>query len=359
VRLPPELSRRALERAVTRFLGHGPGQVSLVEVRQIHDPFNQTTAGLYRLSGTASDSGTARQWSLIAKAVHASDDRFGSTDDRADPNYWAREALLYRSGMLDDLPSLRAPRCFGVDLGKGTAVIWLEDIARGGSSPWTEARCELAAHCLGRFNGAYLAGRRPLPSTNLVTSTWHRDTVEALPDLSGEPLWERRVALLDVLDRLPQTFCHLDAFSRNLFVDEHRGDVRAVDWSYAGIAPVGAELAPLVVASVCFYDAEPDDLETLETAALDGYTAGLRAAGWQGDPALARVGYAASAAARYGLFPMAAFLADDSMRTRFERIFEHSAEDIASRWSIIASFLLDRADRALRGGVLLPRAALP
>src|SRR5438309_1453402 len=61
--------------------------------------------------------------------------------------------------------------------------------------------------------------------------------------------------------------------------------VIAVDWSYAGIAAVGSELAPMVAASVCLDDAESEQLPDLDRVAFDGYVAGLRAAGWEGDGA--------------------------------------------------------------------------
>ena len=43
---------------------------------------------------------------------------------------------------------------------------------------------------------------------------------------------------------------HNDAFRRNLFLKSER--LLAVDWAFLGRGPVGAELAPLVTASVAF-----------------------------------------------------------------------------------------------------------
>jgi Phosphotransferase enzyme family len=357
VQLPSELDAEALASAVTRCLGSPVRDIEVRQVRAIHNAFNQTTAALYRLCGTAN----GEHWSLVAKVVHASDDPFGSSDDPADPNYWLREASLYAAGVLDNLPGVRAPRCFGVDHREATATVWLEDLGRDDRPTWTAPRCERAARSLGAFNGAYLA-RRPLPQTTLVTSGWHRSNVATRlePPADGgrlRHLWDRSRSLLDVLDRLPQTFCHLDAFSRNLFVDDAADTVVAVDWSYAGIAPVGVELAPLVVATVCFGDAEPDALSALEVAALDGYLAGLRVAGWDPDPELVALGYHAAAGVRYGLFPMGTFLADASLRVRFERVFDRPADEIAQRWDVIVEFLLDRADAALHADAVLQAVA--
>ena len=59
-------------------------------------------------------------------------------------------------------------------------------------------------------------------------------------------LWDERERFLTALDRLPRTFCHHDAFRRNLL---HRAgpegeELVAVDWAYAGHGAVGEELVP-------------------------------------------------------------------------------------------------------------------
>jgi hypothetical protein len=150
------------------------------------------------------------------------------------------------------------------------------------------------------------------------------------------------------LDQLPHTFCHLDAFPRNLLVDDRTGDTVAVDWSYAGIAPIGSELAPMVAASVCFYDADPGQMPTIDQTVFAHYIDGLNKAGWHGEPRIVRIGYTAAAALHYGLFPIGVLLSDDQLRPHFEKVFAHPAEEIADRWAHIARFLLDQADEALR-----------
>src|SRR3712207_6111628 len=68
-------------------------------------------AGVYRFAGQAYDRGGGVPWSLILKVWRWREGR----DDPASWNYWKRELLAYRSGVLDDLPGgLVAPRCFGV-----------------------------------------------------------------------------------------------------------------------------------------------------------------------------------------------------------------------------------------------------
>ena len=60
-------------------------------------------------------------------------------------------------------------------------------------------------------------------------------------------VWEEHPRMLKILDGMPQTFCHQDAFERNLFY--RAGELVAIDWNYAGIAPVGTELAALIGAA--------------------------------------------------------------------------------------------------------------
>jgi hypothetical protein len=159
-------------------------------------------------------------------------------------------------------------------------------------------------------------------------------------------LWEERHALLDALERLPQAFCHLDAFPRNLLVDRRTREVVALDWSYAGIAAVGTELAPMVAASVAFFDAEPEQARHLDEIVFDGYLEGLRAAGWHGDPGMVRLGYTAAASVHFGLFPLGVFMMNEELRARFEQLFAHPAPDIVDRWATLVDFLLDQADEA-------------
>jgi Phosphotransferase enzyme family len=318
-------------------------------------------------------------WSVIVKIVHASGDPFGGGSDPASANYWEREALIYRSGLLEDLPGIRAPRCLGIDRTRVVeARIWLEDIPKGCGPPWSAARYRLAARRLGEFNGAYLAGR-PLPPPGHLSRDWLRAFVgdfgpafARLPSVRDEPfvrrcwpgglldrvlrLWEDRETFLRALDRMPQTFCHLDAFPRNLLFDGTGREVVALDWSYAGIAPVGAELAPMVAGSVSFFDAEPERMRSIDEVVFAGYLRGLRAAGWDADPRLVRLGYTAAASLRYGLFPLGVFMLDEDLRAHFERVFAHPVIEILDRWAEVAGFLLDQADearRALRSGNVL------
>jgi len=306
---------------------------------------------------------------MVLKVVHQSDGPFGGTADPDHPNYWAREALIYRSGILEDLPGVRAPRCFGVDFpDESSAWIWLEDLAEHLDRCWSPESFYVAAHALGRFNGAYPQGR-PLPSTEYLSRDWLTAFVGTfapafveLPGLREDPLvrhcwpgdlfdrmttlWNDRRLLLSTLNALPQTFCHLDAFPGNLILDDDAQEVIALDWSFAGIAAIGSELAPMVAASICFYDVEPEQMWSVDEAVFSGYVEGLAAAGWEGKRDVVRFGYTAAASLHYGLFPLGVFLLDPQLRARFERLFDHPAIELADRWATLMRFLLDQADEA-------------
>jgi hypothetical protein len=366
---PLELDRETLSAPVAASLRSRT--IDVIDWRQdsIHTAFNQSTGGLYRIAGTGRDRGRTVPWSVILKVVRASDGPFGGSVDPTTSNYWKRELELYRSGMLENLPGIRAPRCLGIDQHEaGLAWIWLEDVADRSGSRWSEPRYRLAARRLGEFNGAYVAGR-PTPSAGYLSRNWLRRAVGGfgaafarLPSVSEHPLvrrcwpgdlldrvmhlWEERETLLMALDLLPQTFCHLDAFSRNLLVDEEAQQVVALDWSYAGIGAVGAELAPMVAASVCFFDADPEQMPRIDQVVFDGYLEGLRAVGWNGHPEAVRLGYTAAGSLRYGLFPLGVFVLDENLRAHFERVFARPVDEILDRWVEVAGFLLELADEA-------------
>jgi hypothetical protein len=319
----PEFDQPTLTGLARRALGRDA--LDLINW-QIHPLYggSEGSSRLYRVAGEGTDRGESIPWSLILKCVQ-------SDTSRTDPghwNYWKRELLAYRSGLLDDLPGkLIAPQCFDVvEQGDDRAWLWLEEISSEVSTPWPQETYSLAAQHLGRFNGAYLAGQ-PLPREPWLEPDWLRSYVNdyapliaQLPLLRESPLirwvfpdatvthllqlYDERDGLLDALDGLPHTLCHRDAFPRNLFIrpgtdgSEH---LAAIDWAFVGVGPIGQELAPLVVASVLFNDIAPTIAGRLEDHILSQYSEGLRATGVELDPQAVQFGYAASAALNYGL----------------------------------------------------------
>jgi hypothetical protein len=326
----------------------------------------EMASDIYRFSGSALAAGETLPWSLILKVIQATP---GNAQDPQDVRYWKREALAYQSGLLSDLPGgLVPPRCYGAtERPDGTVWIWMEDVRDEVHEQWPLDYYGTVARCLGQFNGAYLTGRplpdrpwlsrkhlrkyveRAAPAIDLLLNSMDHPLIQrALPGISAEfvqNIWEERHAILEAVECLPQTFCHLDAFRRNLF-SRHAADgndqVVAVDWSMLGIAAVGEEIAPLVNASVSFGAVSPKDELELERIVLEGYLDGLRDAGWQGDPNLVRFGYAATLYWRYAIGgfvgEMIPSMLDERYHAAVEQAMGHSMQEGADKTAAQLAF---------------------
>jgi hypothetical protein len=330
---------------------------------------------VHRLAGSARVRGRTLSWSVVLKKVRAPAPASPAADS-SHPDYWKREALTFASGLLDELPEgLAAPLCFEVYEKDDGLHVWLEEVVDTAGPHWPITRFGLAARHLGRFNGGFLNGRM-LPqyawlNRNILrtradrnASFWSNlEAVRNLPlfrrgwpdDLAerAHMLFEERHVLLDLLERLPQTLRHGDAGRRNLFARDQDSvnETVAIDWAYTGIGPVGEDVAPLVVASVIWFQGvTPADLSELDATAFDGYVTGLRDAGWRGDVQLARFGCAATMALRFG--PLLGIVGmvnvDADGRAAAEQAVGHTIEDTLDRYAEVQRFVLDRADEARR-----------
>jgi hypothetical protein len=365
------LDRSAVTPLVRRAMQSSTVEVYDWSVYPIHSGDGEGL-GVYRFVGTGKDRGQPVGWSLILKA-------FGSPaegGEEGDWNYWKREAMAYRSGLLDDLPgSMAAPRCLGVEeLADGIVRLWLEDVAPANDELWPLDRYALAARHLGQFNGAYLV-EHSLPDAPWLSTNWLRGWVGAneaavghLERMLDHPLvrqvypegvatsflrlWTERELFLDQLDRLPHTFCHLDAFRRNL-LDRRLSDgseqTLALDWAFVGKGAVGEELGPLIQASIEFFEAEGIAAQELEEAAFYGYLEGLTDAGWRGDPRVVRFGYAASTALRYGVGTVRLvlpILLDERLHARVEQLLDRPIEQVFEKWAEGTISLVPLSDEA-------------
>src|SRR5688500_6530622 len=107
------LEAAALARIVQGYFGRGEAELDRWECRPLrYAQVSPTSGGLYRVAGAARVDGIPQPWSLILKTVREPEDGPGLAPDHY--QYWKRELLAYRSGLLDDLPGeLAAPRCYG------------------------------------------------------------------------------------------------------------------------------------------------------------------------------------------------------------------------------------------------------
>ncbi|HWQ12317.1 MAG TPA: phosphotransferase [Roseiflexaceae bacterium] len=354
VRLPA-VDRPALTGPVRRLLRSETVEVDDWFGARIHGGANLDGTGVYRFAGSGRDGGGPVQWSVILKTLGVVHDQMG--------DFVGREALAYRDGLLEDLPGgVRAPRCLGIVEQPGTGGwIWLEDVQDAIGPSWPLAHYGVVARHLGRFNGAYLVGQL-LPPQPWLSSGWLRrwveqaaDGIAALPWALDHPLvrrlcppaladaylqlWAGRERFFVALDALPRTFCHNDAFRRNMFAQrtaDGQDETVLIDWSFTGICAVGEELAPLVRASVAFFEVAPADEAELDRIVFDGYLAGLREAGWRGDAQLARFGYVAATVLRYGVGVVGLLLGvvlDDGMRAWSEQAMGRPLEEMVELWS--------------------------
>src|SRR5258708_23089047 len=298
------------------------------QLQAMSDWTGPATSGVYRLAGTGRDQDREVEWSLILKVLSLKvlsptpEGRTPASCEQGHVLYWKREALVYQSDLLDDLPGgVRGPRCYNiVEHADSSVWLWLEDLKEIYGPRWPLEQYARAAQSLGQMNGAYLAGR-PLPSYPWLVrtgsprgllehfgwmwkivhdpSTWQHPRLCAafpLPIASRLlRLWEDRSVLLDVLERLPQTFGHLDAWRRNLFaVPERYGQHQliAIDWAYPGLGTIATDIGDLFAASFSLFGVEPCDPRTLDTAIFESYLEGLSAVGWRGDCRMVRCAFA-------------------------------------------------------------------
>ncbi len=389
---PGGLNRDILTPPVRRALADDAAKI--VDWR--HEPLGYTVrtpvaGGVYRLTGHADARGAVHPWSLVLKICRSPAGRTWPDGRIAPPGwgmspthsqYWRREALAYRSGLLDALPGgLVAPRCFGVDeRGDDTIWLWLEEMHEGEQRPWPLARYGVAARHLGHFNGAYLAGR-PLPAAPWLNHgflrAWTADPARAA--LTGEMMraetWAHplvrhafpdpavgrllrlhaeRADLLATLERQPQTLCHLDAFPGNLLARRDamgREQTVALDWAFAGLAAVGEEIGHLVAWSLLLGEIPVDEAEEFRAVVLAGYGAGLREAGWPvSTEELTRVvarGAAIAAALRWAFSAANRVVRpafDERARAAMEQATGQPAAEAMAARARLVSFLLDWLD---------------
>jgi hypothetical protein len=356
-----DLLRKALER---------PGlQITEWKVAPIHGGMEWDSA-VFRFQGSAREAGETFPWSLILKTVKL-------TEKTGDPGgiwYWKREALAYQSGLLHRLPggNVTAPACYEVqERPDGSLWLWLEEVKDDIGAPWPVEHYAVVARHLGQFNGAYLVGQA-FPCEPWVTRNWLRQYVEHAASMiefvrsdPGHPTvmalfpgdflaqilatWEERERILEVVENLPQVFCHQDAFKRNLFARQNK--TVAIDWGYMGIAPVGSELVALVEGSIHLFEVPVDRVQEMDRICFEGYLQGLRDAGWDGDPRLVRTGYTVTCLLRYpigGGCEALPTLLDQEGRSHMEVTFDRPVEKIEKTDPALAAYYQALIPEALK-----------
>ena len=170
-----------------------------------------------------------------------------------------------------------------------------------------------------------------------------------------QELLANRRTLLTLLDRLPVCLCHHDAFRRNLLARDGvnaQAQTVAIDWSVIGYGGIGAEIGITTAVGLSFLEIAGDQAKEFDRITFGAYVEGLRDAGWQGDPRLARFGYTATAAlvtgVAWAMITGVIVLSTAEGVCDFELNIGHKLDDILEQWATTQPFLLDLGDEALQ-----------
>jgi hypothetical protein len=335
-----------------------------VSVKQVYEPVASASSGIWRVRH-GDDS-------AILKVIAHSESGHPNWRSGTDPThwyYWRREVLAYETGLLDSMSGgLRAPTCRLVaPRDDGSVALWLEDLQSAPATSWSLERYGVAARHLGRMQGAFLTGL-PLPGHEWLSRGWLRSYLlqrdgdmhlveqtaiwndAQLAPWFPEPPIERVRAMrndqslfLDALDALPRTLCHLDLHPANLFGDPDDDVTTVIDWSFVGIGAIGEDAGNLVPDAVLDFHFDPARLNDLYETIFTGYAAGLRDAGAHDVDDAARLGMAATIAAKYAWIAPAILGAIAEDRAELNR---RAIDETLQWWGPAVGFLLDRADEA-------------
>jgi hypothetical protein len=334
----------------------------------------QDRRSIFRFSGTGQDGETARPWSVILKQIRAPEDPDAPDAELSNCYYWEREYLLYKAGIPQALAGeLRAPRCYGtLQPAPELRWIWLEDLTDRYNWHWPIAHYAKTAYHLGRFNGGYLAGK-PMPGGEYIAknalrcrssyyidefnryrapSVWEhpliqraypRPVIETLDQLAADQ--ER---LLNVIENLPQTFCHLDAWHGNMAAVENSDrSVSTVlfDWALVGYGAPGGEIANLVWTAFLEFKVGIQDAARLEREVFESYLLGLADSGWQPDPHFIRCAYLINSLLTFGFALEAVDHAlDEDAYEETEQLYGQPIEQLVTQGAQVTYLLLARAD---------------
>jgi hypothetical protein len=346
-----------------------PGfEITHWDVRRLSDRGFASGDGPFCFYGEGGSGPSRKSWSVVLKICTTAPDILGDTTRLG---YRQRECLAYQSGMLDALPAaLAVPRYYAVSEQADGTWLWLEHIAERTGDRWTLDDFCFAAYELGRFGAEYALGRQnpvqPWLSLDALgqwlrfwtrETTWTSSVVQKVisPQTRARvlDLWDSRERLIAALDHLPQVFSHGDVHRRNYIIRKQpdgSDELVAVDWAWCGLRPFGSDLGHLVGWSSAFYDWDPADIRSLERVAESAYLAGLRDAGWHGDPRLVRLALTSWIALWQGVtIPHCiAHFATEEHRAMLRQQFDRSPDEFAQDWAKLCDYALDRADEAVQ-----------
>jgi hypothetical protein len=254
----------------------------------------------------------------------------------------------------------------------------MEHIVEMAPRRWTMEEYARAARHLGTFQAAYVVGApykdepwltdgffrsvyapndwwTPHMDPTQPGNTWESPVTQAWYPADRKArtlrLFAERETFLAILDRLPPVLCHNDAHRRNLLLRKQpdgQDQTVALDWAFAGRGALGADTGELVMTSQFFLELDPTQVADLATCVLDGYIAGLRDAGWDGDVRVVRLGYLASVALGFGISMPGwiGHMLGEELIDNTTQQFGRSADEIARTWILLWEYAQSCANEA-------------
>ncbi|WP_309104702.1 hypothetical protein [Microbacterium sp.] len=327
---------------------------------------NNATTGVVERVFAADGSSRVHKQLRRAGTVPTTPSHWNSSANPQEWNYWAREAEVYADRRLRaslegtglDLPAA------DVTTDDETVDLWLEDV-RGTAGVefaltdhvataaalgrWQARPLEPPPACASRgFLRAYSTSRPGDISVVDDDAAWRQPLVRDTWPVELRDGWARLLAhreqLLSVMEDLPRTLCHLDAWVSNV-IRRPSGEVVLLDWAFAGDGAVGEDLGNYLPDAVLdlFWPAE--QLAELEAACWPAYLEGLRSAGWAGSEREARLGVVASCVKYAWLLPLLLQRASAEQHSAYHQ--RTDAGQLYRQRGIVLSHLAGWCDEAL------------
>jgi hypothetical protein len=202
--------------------------------------------------------------------------------DSADPQWWGREAVFYRSDLatVGWTDGCRAARCLAIDDHDDLRDLWLEDVV---DLPLPSQEYRRLVGALATWQVHHRGVDRPWLSHGWIPAHVRRRGLDNDRTL-GDARWSRmfeagipasvhddvRHRLTDpttigrVVDELPQLLTHYDFHHMNL--GRVAGETVIIDWATVGLGPVGHDVGVLLLdQATTLREALPEQWEQLVT----------------------------------------------------------------------------------------------
>lgn len=280
---------------------------------------NFTTSAILRLHGLVKLYNELEPWCVILKIIKPDTEE---KDNFIHHNYWRREALVFESGVLKELPnSIYTAKSYLVEEQQdGTIWLWMEYVE--GDYAYTIEQFSYIARQLGRFNGAYLVGVNKLPEDEWICRAWLKSWTTAsrkyapnmeayasrisIDNIQSTWAWYQEMlknidSSLDSLQQLPRVLAHQDLSQMNMLLvpkESSESHLVLIDWQFMSISGIGEDLGKLFGVNMSLGIIPPTQYQMYQDSLFTSYIDGLREVGWQGDARMAQYGLCLSTALR-------------------------------------------------------------